>query len=89
MKLNRVVADGFLSSHNNPIGSSYQVPIVIIDNGNRELYLLATLEYSGVIILPLPSSPILNCVHQSTKDISNHSCIIPLPLLDLLAASVT
>jgi len=48
MKLNRVGADGFLSSYNDPIRSSTQVPIVLIDNGSRESYLLATLEHSGV-----------------------------------------
>jgi len=37
-----------LSPHNDLIRSSNLVPIVTIDNGNRELYLLATLEYSGV-----------------------------------------
>jgi len=44
-----------LSPHNDPIRSSNQVIKVIIDNGNRELYLLATLKYSGVIILPFYS----------------------------------
>jgi len=36
-----------LSPRNDPIRSSNQVPIVIIDNGSRESYLLATLEHSG------------------------------------------
>jgi len=44
-----------LSPHNDPIQSSNQVPSVIIDNGNCELYLLATLEYSGVTIRPIQS----------------------------------
>jgi len=37
-----------LSHHNDLIRSSDPVPMVIIDDGDRELYLLATLEYSGV-----------------------------------------
>jgi hypothetical protein len=36
--LNIVGADGSLSPHNDPIRSSNHVPIVIIDNGNRESY---------------------------------------------------
>jgi hypothetical protein len=52
MKLNRVGADGFLSSHNYPIRSSNQVPIVMIDNGSRESYLLATVEHSGLLYFP-------------------------------------
>jgi len=44
-----------LSPHNDPIRSSDQVPKVIIDNGNRESYLLATLEHSRVIVLPIRS----------------------------------
>jgi len=66
-----------LSPHNDPIRSSNQVPKVImtkviIDKGNHELYLLATLEHSGVIVLPNRSchticdrcSAILNSVRQ-------------------------
>jgi len=41
-----------LSPHNDPIRSSNHVPSVIIDNGNRELYLLATLEPSGILYFP-------------------------------------
>jgi len=41
-----------LSPHNDLIRSSSQVAIVISDNGSRESYLLATLEPSGIIILP-------------------------------------
>jgi len=41
-----------LSPHNDPIRSSNQVPIVIIDNGSRESYLLATLELSGLLYFP-------------------------------------
>jgi len=44
-----------LTPHNDPVRSSYKVPKGIIDNGNCESYLLATLEYSGVIILPIRS----------------------------------
>jgi len=89
-----------LSHHNDPIRSSNQVPKVIIDKGNHELCLLATSEYSGVIILPIQScqtiydrcSTILNSARRKTNDIGNHignhSCIIALPLLKFLAASV-
>jgi hypothetical protein len=38
-----------LSPHNDPIRSSDQLIIAI---GNRELYLLATLEYVGLIYFP-------------------------------------
>jgi len=38
-----------LSPHNNPIRSSDQV---ITANGNRELYLLATLEHLGLLYFP-------------------------------------
>jgi hypothetical protein len=41
-----------LSPHNDPIRSSNQVPSVIIDNGNCELYLLSTLEHSGLLYFP-------------------------------------
>jgi hypothetical protein len=37
-----------LPPHNEQIRSSNQVPSVKIHNGNRELYLLATLEHLGV-----------------------------------------
>jgi len=37
-----------LSPHNDLIRSSNQVPKLIIDNGNRESYLLATSEHSKV-----------------------------------------
>jgi len=59
MKLNKL-AWMAPSPHNDPIRSSNQVPKVIIDKviidkGNHELYLLATLKHSGVIILPIQS----------------------------------
>jgi len=38
-----------LSPHNDPIRSSNQV---ITANGNRELYLLATLEHLGLLYFP-------------------------------------
>jgi len=41
-----------LSPHNDPIRSFNQVPIVIIDNGSRESYVLATLEPSGLLYFP-------------------------------------
>jgi hypothetical protein len=44
-----------LSPQNYLILLSTQVPTVIIDTGNCELYQLATLEYSGVNILPIDS----------------------------------
>jgi len=46
-----------LCPHNGPMRSSNHVPIVIIDNGSRESYLLATLEHLGVIVLPIRSCP--------------------------------
>jgi hypothetical protein len=45
----------WLSPHNDLIWSSNKVPKVIIDNSSSKSYLLATLEYSGVIILPIHS----------------------------------
>jgi hypothetical protein len=90
-----------LSYHNDLIRSSNQMPKVIIDKGNHELYLLATLEYSEVIVLPIQScqticdrcSTILNSAHRKTNDpgnhIGNHSCNIAQPVLEFLAASVT
>jgi len=45
-----------LTAHNDPIRSSNQVPKVIIDNGNCESYLLATLEYSGLLYFPYGAS---------------------------------
>jgi hypothetical protein len=44
-----------LSPHNDPIQSFNQVPIVIIDNSNRELYLLATSAKSEKSILSIIS----------------------------------
>jgi len=41
-----------LIPYNDPIRSSNQVPKVLIDNGNRKLYLLATLEHSGLLYFP-------------------------------------
>jgi hypothetical protein len=52
MKENRVGADGSLSLHN-PIRSSNQVIIV---NRTRELYLLATLEHSGLLYFPIEAA---------------------------------
>jgi len=66
-----------LSPHNDPIRSSDQV---IIASGNRELYLVATLEHSRVIVLPIQSchticdrcSTILNSACRKTNDTGNH-----------------
>jgi len=55
MNLNKVGTHGSLSPHNDPIRASNQVPIVTIDNGSHELYLLPTLEHWGVIVRPLQS----------------------------------
>jgi hypothetical protein len=77
-----------ISHHNDPIQSSIQVSQVVIDKGNHELYLLATLDDSGDIILPIQScqticdrcSTLLNSARRTTNDtgndIGNHSCII-------------
>jgi len=52
MQLNRAGADGFLSPHNHRIQSSNQVPKVMIDNGNRELYLLTTFRVFKLLYFP-------------------------------------
>jgi len=71
-------------SSQNPIRSSNQVSIVIIDNGNRETCLLATLEHSGLLYFPYgaatrsaiaaPHLQLCSSVdHDTGNHIGNHS----------------
>ena len=46
MGLNIVGADSFLSFHNNPIQLSNHMPMLIIDPGSCEWFLLVTLAHS-------------------------------------------
>jgi len=66
-----------LSPHNDPIRSSDQMTKVIVVNGNRELYLLATLEHLGLFYFPFGAATRSAIASPLSRTLPVDSAMIP------------